>query len=74
MELTFFELAGVGVVFLIIILVSNITIHCMNKKLVCRLALNIEREMAKIKSQISSVEKSLTMQQSALIRIRQQRK
>ena len=74
MELTFWELAGVGAVFLIIILVSNITIHCMNKKLVSRLALNSEREMAKIKSQLSSVEKSLTMQQSALIRIRQQRK
>ena len=74
MELTFWELAGVGAVFLIIILVSNITIHCMNKKLVSRLALNSDREMAKIKSQLSSVEKSLTMQQSALIRIRQQRK
>ena len=74
MELTFWELAGVGAVFLIIILVSNITIHRMNKKLVSRLALNSKRVMAKIKSQLSSVEKSLTMQQSALIRIRQQRK
>ena len=74
MELTFWELSGVGAAFLIIILVSNITIHCMNKKLVSRLALNSEREMAKIKNQISSLEKTLSMQQSALLRIRQQRK
>ena len=74
MELTFWEMSAVGAVILIVILCSNITIHCLNKKLVLRLAMNSEREISKIRNQISSLEKTLSMQQSALLRIRQQRK
>ena len=74
MELTFWELAGVGAVLIIIILASNLTIYCMNKKLVARLALNSERELAQIRNQVSSLQKTVNMQQSALLRIKQQRK
>ena len=74
MELSFFELAGVGAVLIIIILASNLTIYCMNKKLVARLALNSERELAQIRNQVSSLQKIVNMQQSALLRIKQQRK
>ena len=73
MELSFFELAGVGAVLIIIILVSNLTIYCMNKRLVARLALNSEHEIAQIRHQVSSLQKTVQMQQSALLRIKQRK-
>ena len=73
MELSFFELAGVGAVLIIIILVSNLTTYCLNKRLVARLALNSERETAQVRHQVSSLQKTVQMQQSALLRIKQRK-
>ena len=73
MEPSFFELAGVGAVLIIIILVSNLTIYCLNKRLVARLALNSEREIAQVRHQVSSLQKTVQMQQSALLRIKQRK-
>ena len=73
MELSFFELSGVGAVLIIIILVSNLTIYCLNKRLVARLALNSEREIAQVRHQVSSLQKTVQMQQSALLRIKQRK-
>ena len=70
MELSFFELAGVGGVILIIVLITNLTIYCLNKRLIARLALNSEREIAQVRHQVNSLSKTVQMQQSALMRLR----
>ena len=70
MELSFFELSGVGAVIIIIVLISNLTIYCLNKRLVARLALNSEREIAQVRHQVSSLSKTVQMQQSALLRLK----
>ena len=73
MELSFFELSGVGAVIIIIVLISNLTIYCLNKRLVARLALNSEREIAQVRHQVSSLSKTVQMQQSALLRLKQRK-
>ena len=70
MELSFFELSGVGAVILIIVIITNLTIYCLNKRLIARLALNSEREIAQLKHQVSSLSKAVQTQQSALLRLK----
>ena len=70
MELSFFELSGVGAVILIIVLITNLTIYCLNKRLIARLALNSEWEIAQVRHQVNSLSKTVQMQQSALMRLK----
>ena len=70
MELSFFELSGVGAVILIIVLITNLTIYCLNKRLIARLALNSESEIAQVRHQVNSLSKTVQMQQSALMRLK----
>ena len=70
MEINFGEICVVGTILLIIILVSNASIYCLNKRLITRLALNCERECSQIKNQVSSLQKAVTTQQNALLRLK----
>ena len=70
MELSFLELASVGGVILITVLIRNLIIYCLNKRLIKRLALNSEREIAQVRHQVNSLSKMVQMQQSALMRLR----
>ena len=70
MELSFLELAGVGAVLLIIVVITNVTIYCLNRRLITRLALNCEREVAQLKHQVNSLSKAVSTQQNALLRLK----
>ena len=70
MELSYLELVGVGGVILITVLITNLIIYCLNKRLIARLALNSEREIAQVRHQVNSLSKTVQMQQSALMRLR----
>ena len=70
MEINFWELCLVGTILLIIVLVSNASIYCLNRRLITRLALNCEREQSQIKLQVSSLQKAVTTQQNALLRLK----
>ena len=45
MEISFLELCLVGAIFLIIVIVTNVTIYFLNKRLITHLALNCEKEL-----------------------------
>ena len=70
MELSYLELVGVGGVILITILITNLIIYCLNKRLIARLALNSEREIAQVRHQVNSLSQTVQRQQSALMRLR----
>ena len=70
MELSYLELVGVGGVILVIILITNLIIYCLNKRLIARLALNSEREIAQVRHQVNSLSQTVQRQQSALMRLR----
>ena len=70
MELTYLELLGCGGVILITVVLTNLVIFCLNKRLVARLALNSEREIAQVRHQLNSLSNTVKMQQSALMRLR----
>ena len=70
MEISFWELCLVGAILLIIVLVTNISIYCLNKRLITRLALNCEREQSQIRLQVSSLSKAVSTQQNALLRLK----
>ena len=70
MELTYLELLGCGGVILITVVLTNLVIFCVNKRLVTRLALNSEREIAQVRHQLNSLSNMVKMQQSALMRLR----
>ena len=70
MELSYLELVGVGGVILITVLITNLVIYCLNKRLIARLALNSEREIAQVRHQVNSLSNTVKMQQSALMRLR----
>ena len=70
MELTYLELLGTGGVILITVVITNLVIFCLNKRLVARLALNSEREIAQVRHQLNSLSNTVKMQQSALMRLR----
>ena len=70
MELSYLELVGVGGVILITVLITNLVIYCLNKRLIARLALNSEREIAQVRHQVNSLSQTVQRQQSALMRLR----
>ena len=70
MELSYLELVGVGGVILITVLITNLVIYCLNKRLIARLALNSEREIAQVRHQVNSLSNTVKMQQSAFMRLR----
>ena len=70
MELSYLELVGVGGVILITVLITNLVIYCLNKRLIARLALNSEREIAQVRHQVNSLSNTVKMQQSALMRLK----
>ena len=70
MELSYLELVGVGGVILITVLITNLIIYCLNKRLIARLALNSEREIAQVRHQVNSLSQTVQRQQSALMRLR----
>ena len=70
MEISFLEICLVGAIFLIIVIVTNVTIYFLNKRLITRLALNCEKEQTQIRLQVSSLSKAVSTQQSALLRLK----
>ena len=70
MEVNFGEACAILALFLILVIISNVCIYCLTRKLVVKLALNCESECAQIRSQISSLQKALQTQQNALLRLK----